>query len=42
MMRNGRIVADGSKAELLTAERLSELFGAQVQVTERDGFFHAW
>jgi iron complex transport system ATP-binding protein len=42
MMRDGRIVADGSKAELLTGTRLSELFGAQVQVTERDGFFHAW
>lgn len=42
MMRDGRIVADGPKAELLTAARLSELFGADVQVTERDGFFHAW
>ena len=42
MMRGGRIVADGSKAQLLTAARLSELFGSEVHVMERDGFFHAW
>jgi iron complex transport system ATP-binding protein len=41
-MRDGRIVADGGKRELLRAEVLSELFGADVRVTERDGFFHAW
>jgi iron complex transport system ATP-binding protein len=42
MMREGRIVADGSKKELLTAERLSDLFNTEVQLSERDGFFHAW
>jgi iron complex transport system ATP-binding protein len=42
MMREGRIVADGSKAELLTAERLGDLFKTKVQLSERDGFFHAW
>ncbi len=42
MMREGRIVADGSKEELLTASRLSELFKTDVQLSERDGFFHAW
>jgi iron complex transport system ATP-binding protein len=42
MMREGRIVADGSKSELLTAERLSELFKTEVQLSERSGFFHAW
>jgi len=42
MMREGRIVADGSKSELLTASRLSELFKTEVQLSERDGFFHAW
>jgi iron complex transport system ATP-binding protein len=41
-MRDGRIVADGPKAELLTAPALSELFGARVEVTERDGYYHAW
>jgi len=42
LMRQGRIVADGAKEKLLTAAVLSELFGAEVEVTERDGFFHAW
>jgi iron complex transport system ATP-binding protein len=42
LMREGRIVADGPKAELLRAEVLGELFGTAVRVTERDGFFHAW
>ncbi len=42
MMQDGRIVADGPKNELLTADRLSALFKTKVQLSERDGFFHAW
>jgi iron complex transport system ATP-binding protein len=42
LMREGRIVADGAKEKLLTAPVLSELFGAELQITERDGFFNAW
>lgn len=42
MMRDGRIVADGSKKELLTAERLSGLFGGEIHMTERDGYWNAW
>lgn len=42
MMRDGRIVADGLKGELLTASRLSDLFKTEVRLSERDGFFHAW
>jgi iron complex transport system ATP-binding protein len=42
LMRAGRIVGDGPKRELLTASVLSGLFGAEVTVVERDGFFHAW
>jgi iron complex transport system ATP-binding protein len=42
LMREGRIVGDGPKRELLTASGLSELFGVAVTVVERDGFFHAW
>ena len=42
MMQDGRIVADGPKSELLTAERLGALFKTRVQLSERDGFFHAW
>ena len=42
MMREGRIVADGAKSKLLTAERLSELFGREIEVSERDGWWSAW
>ena len=42
LMRDGRIVADGAREELLTQPRLSELFGVDVRLTERNGFFHAW
>ncbi len=42
MMRQGRIVANGPKSELLTADRLRELFAVDVELVERDGFFHAW
>jgi iron complex transport system ATP-binding protein len=42
LMRGGRIVADGAKDKLLTAEVLGELFGARLEVTEREGFFYAW
>jgi len=42
MMKEGRIVADGPKSDLLTAPRLSDLFRTEVHVTPRDGFYHAW
>lgn len=42
MMREGRIVADGAKSELLVADRLSDLFGTDVRLGERNGFHHAW
>ena len=42
LMRDGRIVADGSKADLLRADVLGELFNVPLEVNERDGFFHAW
>lgn len=42
MMRDGSIVVDGPKSELLTPKRLTELFRVDVRLTERDGFFHAW
>lgn len=42
MMKDGRIVADGPKSQLLTAARLSDLFKTEVQMTQRDGFHHAW
>ena len=42
LMREGRIVADGPRSELLTAASLKELFGVTVELAERDGFVHAW
>jgi iron complex transport system ATP-binding protein len=42
MMREGRIVEDGSKKELLTEEKLGELFGGGIHLSERDGYFNAW
>lgn len=42
LMRDGRIIADGSRAELLTAPALSELFETEVHLTEHNGFYHAW
>jgi len=42
MMKDGRIIADGPKADLLTAPRLSDLFKTEVHLTHKDGFHHAW
>jgi iron complex transport system ATP-binding protein len=42
MMRDGRIVADGAKSELLTEERLSGLFGREISLSERGGWWSAW
>lgn len=42
MMKDGRIVADGSKKDLLTERSLSDLFRTEVHLTEKDGFHHAW
>ncbi|RXS98059.1 ABC transporter ATP-binding protein [Silvibacterium dinghuense] len=42
MMRDGRIFADGTKQDLLTEERLRNLFGVDVTLVERDGYFHHW
>jgi iron complex transport system ATP-binding protein len=41
LLRDGRIMAGGSKAAMLAPGPLSELFGAPVRVSERDGYFHA-
>jgi iron complex transport system ATP-binding protein len=42
LMRDGRIVADGRKEEMLSAACLGELFGTSVEVARRDGFYHLW
>jgi len=40
-MKRG-IVADGKKREVLTAVRLGEVFGIDVNLIERDGYYHLW
>jgi iron complex transport system ATP-binding protein len=42
LMREGRVVADGPKREILTAPALRELFGIDVELAERDGYYHLW
>jgi iron complex transport system ATP-binding protein len=42
MMRDGRIAADGAKSDLLTESKLAELFGREVVLTERNGYWNAW
>jgi len=42
MMNEGRIVADGPKTELLTPTHLSNLFGGEIHVEQRDGWYNAW
>jgi len=38
-IRSGRVVADGSKQQLLTSASVSELFECSVEVVERNGFY---
>jgi iron complex transport system ATP-binding protein len=42
LMQRGRILADGPKREILTAQRLSDLFGLKVDLVERDGYYNLW
>ena len=42
LMSAGHVVADGPKSEILQVERLSALFGVQVQMASRDGHYYLW
>jgi len=42
LLRDGRIVADGRKPDLLTAAELAGLFGLPADLTQRDGYYHLW
>jgi iron complex transport system ATP-binding protein len=42
LMQKGRIVADGSRKDLLTAPVLSNLLGTEVRIGEQDGWLHSW
>ncbi len=42
LMRDGRIVADGPREELLTAPRLSQLFNTNVRIGRDEEWLHSW
>lgn len=42
LMSHGAIIADGPAREILTAPRLSSLFGRPVELLERDGYYNLW
>jgi iron complex transport system ATP-binding protein len=42
LMSKGRIVADGPKEQILRVEKLTELFGVNVEMARRDGHYHLW
>src|SRR5213076_1859247 len=42
LLREGRVIADGSKSAVLTEEHLSKLFGVAVRLGRSDGYFHLY
>ncbi len=42
LMRNGQVFRDGQTSEILTSENLSELFGLDLDVVQRDGYYNLW
>jgi iron complex transport system ATP-binding protein len=42
LMDRGRVIADGSKTEVLVASKLSSLFRQPLELSERDGYYNLW
>src|SRR5438874_2033936 len=42
LLREGKILMDGKKSDVLTAGNLTALFGASVRLGQQDGFFHLY
>jgi len=42
LLKQGRIAGDGPTGTLLTTETLTALYDRPVEVTHRDGHYHAW
>ena len=42
LLSGGRIAGDGPKREMLTEARMAQLFGVDVELTERAGCYHLW
>ena len=41
LLKDGKVVADGEKTEILTSESLSHLFGIHIQLVQVNGFYQA-
>jgi iron complex transport system ATP-binding protein len=42
LMSKGHVVADGRKEQILTAGRLSQVFGMPLELSERNGYYNVW
>jgi len=42
LLKDGRIVSDGPKADVLTSAALAHLYGVPIEVSERGGYFQWW
>jgi iron complex transport system ATP-binding protein len=42
LMRDGRVITDGCKEQVLTADQLSALFGLPVEISKHNGHYHLW
>ena len=42
LLKDGKVVADGDKASLLTSDSLSGVYDTSIRVIERDGYFLAY
>ncbi len=42
LLKDGRIFADGDIENILTTEKLTELFGISVEVGKDKGYYHTW
>jgi iron complex transport system ATP-binding protein len=42
LMDRGRVIADGSKAEVLIGSKLSALFRQPLELSERNGYYNLW
>ena len=42
LLKDGRIVKDGPKADVLTTAALADLYGVPIEVSERGGYYQWW
>lgn len=42
LLGSGKILCDGAKRDVLTAPALSNLFRTNIEIVQRNGFYHAW